>query len=66
MNNFVQDYPSVGQIAQMLHDQEVSVIFAVINNRLDTYRVRSRFDVWISWFTIIQVLPVIHMYVLQY
>ena len=36
----VQDYPSVGQIAQMLDEKEVSVIFAVTNDRLNTYRVR--------------------------
>ena len=58
----------MGQIAQMLHDQEVSVIFAVENNRLDTYRVRSTFDLGVSWFivyiTIIQVL--IHNIILQY
>ena len=35
----VQDYPSVGQIAQMLNDQEVSVIFAVEGQRLNTYTV---------------------------
>ena len=55
----------MGQIAQMLHDQEVSVIFAVVNDRLDTYRVRSRFDLGVSWFivyiTIIRVLIHIHL-----
>ena len=36
----------MGQIAQMLHEKEVSVIFATINDRLSTYRVRFGF----SWF----------------
>ena len=51
----------MGQIAQMLHDQEVSVIFAVVNDRLDTYRVRSRFDLGVSWF----ILPSFE-YILRY
>ena len=35
-----QDYPSVGQIVQMLHEKDVSVIFAITQQRLNTYRVR--------------------------
>ena len=36
---YTQDYPSVGQIVQMLQQEEVAVIFAIAQTRLDTYRV---------------------------
>ena len=39
---YTQDYPSVGQIVQMLQQKEVAVIFAIAQARLDTYRVGIR------------------------
>ena len=38
---FLQDYPSVGQITQMLEENEVAIIFAIEPTRLQTYTVRS-------------------------
>lgn len=36
------DYPSVGQIIQLLQQREVAVIFAVARERIETYRTLSR------------------------
>ena len=38
--SIMQDYPSVGQVVKMLHDKDISVIFAITEDRLTTYRVR--------------------------
>ena len=43
VHNHMQDYPSVGQIIQMLQQNEVAMIFAVQQERLATYQVQCRY-----------------------
>ena len=41
LTSHLQDYPSVGQIVQMLHEKDVTVIFAIDPERIETYQVRD-------------------------